>query len=180
MYGGMTNLLRALSIAYKSSLLRSNLAIYSMATSSSVATPPDVGSAVPTIHEPESVRPPSTSPSHGKGSVFWLSFIAILVSVLLSALDLTAVATILPTLTDDLHGGNRFTWVGSAYALASAAVLPLIGGLADSFGRKPVMIACISLFCLGSALAGAARNMDMMIGARSESPMYTFPFRCSS
>ena len=58
--------------------------------------------------------------------------------------------------------------MGSAYALASTAVLPLIGGLADSFGRKPVMLGCIVLFAIGSALAGSAQNMNWMIGARSE------------
>lgn len=113
----------------------------------------------------ESPSPPTSS---GKGATFWLSFTAILVSCLLSALDLTAVSTILPTLTEDLNGGDEFTWVGSSYSLASAAVLPLVGGLSDSFGRKPVLIACIVLFSLGSALAGAAQNMNMMIAARSE------------
>lgn len=84
----------------------------------------------------------------------------------LSAMDLTAVSTVLPTITEDLNGGDDFVWVGSAYALASTAILPLIGGLADIFGRKPVMLVCIVFFALGSALAGAAQNMNMMIGAR--------------
>lgn len=104
-----------------------------------------------------------------KGSAFWLSFLAIIVSIFLSALDLTAVATILPTVTADLNGGEKFVWVGSAYALASTAILPLTGGLADIFGRKPIMLMSIVLFSLGSALAGAAQNMNMMIAARSES-----------
>lgn len=115
------------------------------------------------------LKPEASTKRPGKGSVFCLSLIAILFSVLLAALDLTAVSTILPTLTEDLNGKDNFTWVASAYALASAAILPLIGGLADVFGRKPVMMGCIILFSLGSALAGAAKNMDMMIAARSAS-----------
>ncbi|KAH8078743.1 iron permease [Cristinia sonorae] len=113
------------------------------------------------------LKPEASTKRPGKGSVFCLSLIAILFSVLLAALDLTAVSTILPTLTEDLNGKDNFTWVASAYALASAAILPLIGGLADVFGRKPVMMGCIILFSLGSALAGAAKNMDMMIAART-------------
>ncbi|OBZ65418.1 putative transporter C3H1.06c [Grifola frondosa] len=104
--------------------------------------------------------------SNGKGSAFWLSFCAIIVSIFLSALDLTGVATALPTITDDLHGADNFVWVGSAYALSSTAILPLSGSLADIFGRKPIMLLAI-VFCLGSALAGAAQNMNMLIAART-------------
>ncbi|KAJ3555468.1 hypothetical protein NM688_g2562 [Phlebia brevispora] len=103
----------------------------------------------------------------GKGSSFWLAFLAIISSIFLSAMDLTAVSTILPTVTADLAGGDKFTWVGSAYALASTAILPLSGALADIFGRKPILIIAILLFSLGSALAGSAQNMNWLIGART-------------
>ena len=103
-----------------------------------------------------------------KGSAFWLSFAAILVAVLLSALDLTAVSTALPTITADLNGGDDFVWVGSAYALSSTAILPLSGTLANIFGRRPVVLLCVLIFALGSALSGAAQSMNMLIGARSE------------
>ena len=89
-------------------------------------------------------------------------------SIFLSALDLTAVSTALPTITAALNGGDSFTWVGSAYSLASTAFLPLSGALADIFGRKPVMLGSILFFALGSALAGAAQDMNMLIGARSK------------
>ncbi|KAJ3481251.1 hypothetical protein NLI96_g7790 [Meripilus lineatus] len=118
----------------------------------------------PTLQTSQSSEAPQFAP---KGSAFWLSFLAIIVSIFLSALDLTAVATVLPTVTDDLNGGDDFVWVGSAYALSSTAILPLTGGLADIFGRKPLMLISIVFFCIGSALAGAAQNMDMMIAART-------------
>ena len=112
----------------------------------------------------------STSPlTRGKkSSSFWLSFVAILTSIFLSALDLTAVATALPTITSALAGGEEFSWVGSAYARSSTAFLPLSGALADVFGRKPIMMGSIMLFALGSALAGASKTMTMLIAARSE------------
>ncbi|TFY60742.1 hypothetical protein EVG20_g7308 [Dentipellis fragilis] len=103
----------------------------------------------------------------GKGSAFWLTFLAIIVSMFLSALDLTAVSTALPTITKRLGGGSNFVWVGSAYSLASTAILPLSGRLADVFGRKPVMLCSIALFAIGSAIAGAAQNMNMLIAART-------------
>lgn len=106
-----------------------------------------------------------------KGGAFWLSVMAVLVSVFISALDLTAVSTALPTIISDLKGGNDFTWVGSAYSLASTSVLPLTGCLADIFGRRPVMLGSVAFFVLGSALAGAAQSMNMLIAARSEASL---------
>lgn len=111
-----------------------------------------------------------TGPSSRKGVSFWLAFSAVLVSLFLSVLDLCAVPTALPTMIDDLQGGDKFVWVGSGYSLASTSVLLLCGRLADVFGRRPVMLASITLFALGSALAGAAQNMDMLIAARGTPP----------
>ena len=111
------------------------------------------------------VPPPTRKPP--KGAAFWLTFVAICDATFLSAIDMTAVGNALPTITADLNGGDNFSWVGSAYALASTAFLPLSGHLADAFGRRPVMTASILLFALGSALAGSAQTMNMLIGARS-------------
>ncbi|KAL7284393.1 hypothetical protein ACG7TL_001683 [Trametes sanguinea] len=127
-----------------------------------------------TISHDSTVSPPEDKGPNGdgtqtssRGAAFWLSYLAIVASVLLSALDLTAVSVALPTITDELHGGDKFTWVGSAYALSSTAILPLSGNFADIFGRKPVMLVSIAIFCVGSAVAGAAQDMNMLIAART-------------
>ncbi|KAI0648736.1 iron permease [Trametes meyenii] len=108
--------------------------------------------------------PPKPAP---KGTVFWLSFTAVVVCNFLSALDVTAVSTALPTITADLNGGDKFVWVGSAYGLAAAAILPFSGRLADVMGRRPVMLTCVGFFFLGSALSGSAQNMNWLIAART-------------
>lgn len=113
--------------------------------------------------------PSRQTENHTKPKAFWLTFLALVVSTFLSALDLTAVGTALPTIAQDLKGGNKYVWVGSAYTLSSTAILPLSGSLADVFGRRPVMLLSIMFFALGSVLAGSARNMSMMIAARSMS-----------
>ncbi|KAJ7505663.1 major facilitator superfamily domain-containing protein [Mycena galericulata] len=122
--------------------------------------------SVPPPEEPSNAQePPKSAP---KGRAFWLSFVAIMVSVFLSALDLTAVATALPTIANALEDTRGdYIWVGSAYALSSTAFIPLSGNLANVFGRKSIMLASITFFAIGSALAGAAQNMPMMIGARA-------------
>ena len=103
-----------------------------------------------------------------------MSLIAVVVCSVLSALDITAVSTALPTITHDLNGGDKFVWVGAAYGLAAAAIVPFTGRLADIFGRRPTMLGCVFAFLLGSALSGAAQNMDWLIAARSTSPFCSF------
>lgn len=106
--------------------------------------------------------------SSRKGLAFWMAFIAVLASLFLSVLDLCAIPTALPTIVAELQGGDRYVWVGSAYALSSTAVLLLCGRMADIFGRRPVMLTSIALFALGSALAGASQSMNMLVAARGE------------
>ena len=108
---------------------------------------------------------PAKSP--GKGAAFWLALGAMLVALFLHALDMCAIPTALPTIIDDLHGGDKFIWVGSAYGLASTAILFPCSRFADVFGRKVVLLTSITSFAVGSALAGASQNMDMLIAARS-------------
>ncbi|KAJ7489650.1 major facilitator superfamily domain-containing protein [Mycena galericulata] len=97
---------------------------------------------------------------------FWGVFAAIMVSAFTSALDLTAVSTALPVITEELHG-TQFVWVGSAYALSSTAFLPMSGGVAEIFGRRIVMLAALFCFALGSVLCGAAPTMNFLIAGRT-------------
>ena len=103
-----------------------------------------------------------------KGAAFWLAFGSMLVALFLSALDMSAIPTALPTIVDDLQGGDKFIWVGSAYGLASTAILFPCSRFADVFGRKHLLLAGIMFFALGSALAGAAQNMNMLIAGRGQ------------
>ncbi|THH07185.1 hypothetical protein EW146_g9393, partial [Bondarzewia mesenterica] len=96
-----------------------------------------------------------------------LVFCSLMLTVFLAALDQTIVATALPTMVADLGGGRNYSWVGSAYLLASAALGPLYGKLADIVGRKFVLYPVIIIFLIGSALCGAAQNMTWLIVSRA-------------
>ena len=132
------------------------------------ATEPTLNGEPPLESERVPVAADADNQQKVGGFRFWMIFVAMMVSTFLSALDLTGVATALPTITADLNGGDNFVWVGSAYALSSTAILPLSGSLADIFGRKPIMLICIVFFAVGSAIAGASHNMNMLIAARSK------------
>ncbi|KAH9886044.1 iron permease [Cubamyces lactineus] len=98
---------------------------------------------------------------------FWLIFLALCVSLFLTALDLASVGTALPSIVYDLNGTDSFVWVSSAYTLACTAVLPMSGRLAELFGRRAVLLVAILLFGAGSAVAGAASSMTILIVGRT-------------
>ena len=58
--------------------------------------------------------------------------------------------------------------------------MPASGGLSNIFGRQPLMLASIGFFTVGSAIAGAAQNMNMLIAARGASslPSPSLPSYC--
>lgn len=78
----------------------------------------------------------------------------------------TAAATALPTIAQALSASD-YTFIGTAYSIASAAVIPWAGGLANCFGRRPAMLMGLGFFLLGSILCGEAKEMDMMLAGRS-------------
>ncbi|RDX44042.1 iron permease [Lentinus brumalis] len=106
----------------------------------------------------------SSSPT--RGFDFWMVYVSNLVIDMLSVLDLMAVSTALPTIVSHLNGTD-FIWAGSAYTIASTAIVPLVGDLVSGFGRKPVLLAFVFIFALGSAISGAAQNMNMLIAGRA-------------
>ncbi|WP_420596689.1 MDR family MFS transporter [Deinococcus sp.] len=85
-----------------------------------------------------------------------LILIGTLLGLFLAALDQTIVATSLPRIVADLQGLNLYSWVTTAYLLASTAMVPIYGKLSDIYGRKPVLMFGIVVFLLGSALCGSA------------------------
>ncbi|KAF8520682.1 MFS general substrate transporter [Gautieria morchelliformis] len=100
------------------------------------------------------------------GLRFWVILASLCLTLFLSALELTAVSTALPTIVAELNGSD-FVWVGAAYALASSAILPMTGGLAQLFGRRPAVLGSIAFFTVGSALCGAAYNMTILVAGRT-------------
>ena len=94
-------------------------------------------------------------------------FSALMLGMLLAALDQTIVATALPTIVGDLGGLNHLSWVVTAYLLTSTAVTPLYGKVSDLFGRKALFQIAIVLFLLGSVLSGLSQNMAELIAFRA-------------
>jgi EmrB/QacA subfamily drug resistance transporter len=94
-------------------------------------------------------------------------FLAIVLGMLLAALDQTIVATALPTIVADLGGAGHQSWVVTSYLLASTIITALAGRLGDLFGRKVVFQAAVTFFVAGSVLCGLSQSMAMLVGARA-------------
>ncbi len=105
----------------------------------------------------------SRRPARGLGFVIG----ALMLGMLLAALDQTIVSTALPTIVSDLGGLRELSWVVTAYMLASTVSTPLWGKLGDQYGRKKLFQSAIVIFLVGSALCGLSRNMGQLIGFRA-------------
>jgi EmrB/QacA subfamily drug resistance transporter len=88
---------------------------------------------------------------------------ALMLAMLLGALDQTIVSTALPKIASDLHGLSKYSWVATAYLLTSAVSTPLYGKISDMFGRKKIFQTSIVIFLIGSALCGASQSMNQLI-----------------
>src|SRR5712672_278818 len=97
----------------------------------------------------------------------WLIIGALLIGLLLAALDQTIVATALPTIAGDLHGLSHLSFVVTAYLLASTVSTPIWGKLGDLYGRKVFFQAAIVIFLIGSALCGLAHSILVLIVFRA-------------
>jgi EmrB/QacA subfamily drug resistance transporter len=94
-------------------------------------------------------------------------FGALVLVLLLAALDQTIVSTALPTIVGDLGGIEHLSWVVTAYLLTSTVSGPIYGKLGDLYGRKPVLQVAIVIFLIGSALCGLSQNMGELIAFRA-------------
>ncbi len=88
---------------------------------------------------------------------------AILLALLLGALDQTIVGTALPRIVTDLQGNDLYTWVVAIYLLTSTISVPFYGKLSDFYGRKPMLIFGVVVFLVGSALSGLSQTMWQLI-----------------
>jgi EmrB/QacA subfamily drug resistance transporter len=90
-----------------------------------------------------------------------------MLSLFLAAMEATVVATAMPTIVSQLGGLSSYSWVFSAYMLASTTTVPLFGKLSDLYGRRPIYAVAMVLFLIGSLLCGQAQSMGQLITFRA-------------
>jgi EmrB/QacA subfamily drug resistance transporter len=85
----------------------------------------------------------------------------------LVAIDATILAAAVPAVVRDLGGLSQFPWLFSVYVLAQAVSIPVYGKVADLVGRKPMLLAGVGIFLVGSLLCGLAWSMGALIAFRA-------------
>jgi EmrB/QacA subfamily drug resistance transporter len=93
--------------------------------------------------------------------------IGIMLSLFLASMESTVVATAMPTIVGQLGGLEHYSWVFSAFMLASTTSVPLYGKLSDIYGRRRIYVIAMALFLIGSVMSGLANNMTQLIFARA-------------
>ncbi len=112
---------------------------------------------LPAAQPPELAQPRSTA----------LPLLALVLMLVLAALDQTILSTALPSIARDMPGSLPPAWTFSAYLLAATVVIALYGRLADVHGRKPMLLLAIGLFLLGSLACAASQSMLQLVLARA-------------
>lgn len=96
-----------------------------------------------------------------------LTVTGVMLAMFLAALSQTIVATAMPRIITDLGGFDRYTWASTAYLVASAVAIPIVGRLSDLYGRRIFFLLGIAVFMIGSIPTGLSHTMNQLIAFRA-------------
>src|SRR4051794_12099247 len=97
----------------------------------------------------------------------WVIAVSVMLATFMEVLDTSVANVALPHIAGSMSASaEESTWVLTSYLISNAIVLPITGWLGNRFGRKRLLITCIVIFTLSSALCGAAFNLGFLVVAR--------------
>ena len=95
-----------------------------------------------------------------------LATTGVMLAMFLSIFSQTIVATAMPRIIADLGGFDRYTWPATAYLVATAVAVPIVGRLSDIYGRRVFLILGLVIFTLCSIPAGLSQTMTQLVVSR--------------
>ena len=94
----------------------------------------------------------------------WIVAIAVMFATFMEVLDTTVVNVSLPHIASSMAATTEeATWALTSYLVANAIILPMTGWLAQTFGRKRLLMLSTAGFTLASFLCGAAPNLASLV-----------------
>lgn len=102
-----------------------------------------------------------------KSLSFWAIIVGLGITMWLAALENSVITTAAPAILADIPMGDNWIWLTNAFFLASAAFQPLLGQLANLFGRRVTTLSVVALFMIGSGVCGGATNQAGLIAGRA-------------
>jgi MFS family permease len=128
--------------------------------SENTTSQPTVSATNGALPEPEQERNLGSS----RIAVIMLSLSA---SVFVSALDITIISTASPGIASYFRSASGYTWIGSSYTLANTATTPTWGKMSDIWGRKPLLLAGLVIFFVGSVVCALADSIGLLLAGRT-------------
>ncbi|MDE3154946.1 MAG: DHA2 family efflux MFS transporter permease subunit [Acidobacteriota bacterium] len=94
----------------------------------------------------------------------WIIAVAVMFGTFMEVLDTTVVNVSLPHIAGSLSATvDESTWALTSYLVANAIILPITGWLANTFGRKRLLMSSVAGFTVASFLCGLAPNLPMLV-----------------
>ncbi|CCH40658.1 putative MFS-type transporter [Wickerhamomyces ciferrii] len=84
--------------------------------------------------------------------------LAMSLSLMVAFIDQNGIAIVLPSIADELNANLTISWAGTSQLIANCCFQLLYGRLADIFGRKYVLLACIILLGFFDLACGLAKT----------------------
>lgn len=113
----------------------------------------------------------ASKPVQKSGEMSHKEILVVLVGLMsgmfLAALDQSVVGAAMRTIADSLDGLSLQAWATTAYLITSTVSTPIYGKLGDIFGRRPLFIAAIAIFVIGSLTTGLATSMYELAAYRA-------------
>jgi EmrB/QacA subfamily drug resistance transporter len=98
---------------------------------------------------------------------YGLTFAALAVAGITFALLQSLVAPALPEIQRDLGASaTEVAWLLTAYLLSASILTPVVGRLGDMFGKEHTLLVALVVLAAGTALAGLAHTIGLLIAAR--------------
>ncbi|KAF7358092.1 Major facilitator transporter-like protein [Mycena venus] len=121
-------------------------------------------------HNEKASSPPTSDPDTIlTGRKLAIVFVAMLLSLLLIALDQTILSTALPRIASDFDSFSLQGWVATSFVLAQTVFILFYGQLLRIFPAKWILVSSIVIFEAGSLLCGVSQNVDQLIAGRAVS-----------
>lgn len=122
----------------------------------------------PPLRADHAPKPPSAPASRDASSAL---LIVVALGVFVAADDQTSIVTVLPSIIHDVgitvDDFYRSSWVVNGYLLGYLVALPLLGRVADVFGRGRIFVLTLVIFMVGSLLVATAPGFGWLIVARA-------------
>ena len=93
--------------------------------------------------------------------------VALWLGNVLPAVDATLISTALPTIIGELGGLDLYGWVFAVNLLTFTTAVPIVGKLADLYGRKPFFLGGVVFYLVGHLLSGLVQNIEQLILCRA-------------